>query len=119
MRIAVSAQGASPDAAVDPRFGRCPYFAIVDTASVTLEFVDNASSASNSGSGIQAAQLVAQHKVDAVLTGRCGANAQQTLAAAKIEIISDCSGTVTELVRQYVSGELTHGSSRAQPQEQK
>ncbi|MCS7366963.1 MAG: dinitrogenase iron-molybdenum cofactor biosynthesis protein, partial [archaeon YNP-WB-062] len=31
MKICVSATSNSLDAPVDPRFGRCPYFIIVDT----------------------------------------------------------------------------------------
>ncbi len=117
MKLAISAREASLDAEVDPRFGRCPCFIIVDTESATFEYVDNTSTGSTSGSGIQAAQLVARHGVEAVLTGHCGTNAQQTLTAAKITILSNCSGTISEIVRRYVSGKLARVSSGTQSPE--
>ncbi|NHV96508.1 MAG: hypothetical protein HA494_01770 [Thaumarchaeota archaeon] len=43
MKVAVSAAGGSLDAQVDPRFGRCPYFVIVDTDTMAFEAIPNTS----------------------------------------------------------------------------
>ena len=42
MKLAVSAGGNSLDATVDPRFGRCGYFIIVDTNDQSFQAFENA-----------------------------------------------------------------------------
>ena len=56
MNICVTAQGNTLDAAVDPRFGRCPYFLIVDTDAMSVEAVENSYTGAMGGAGIQAGQ---------------------------------------------------------------
>ena len=106
MRVAVTAAGPSLDAAVDPRFGRCPCFLLVETETMNFEALENASASRGGGAGIQAAQLVAQRGAKAVLTGSCGPNAHQTLRAAGIEVFAGCSGTVADVVARFVRDEL-------------
>jgi predicted Fe-Mo cluster-binding NifX family protein len=105
MRIAVSASSSDMESPVDPRFGRCPFYLIVDPATNEFEAVENPHAGASSGAGIQAAQLVAQKNVDAVLTGSCGPNAFETLKAAGVKVIAGVTGTVSEAVRKYASGE--------------
>jgi predicted Fe-Mo cluster-binding NifX family protein len=104
MKIAVSASSPGLESPVDPRFGRCPYFIIVDPETMESEAVENPHAGASSGAGIQAAQLVAQKKVDAVLTGSCGPNAFETLKAAGVKVVAGVAGTVSEAVRKYASG---------------
>jgi len=106
MKVAVSASSPGLENPVDPRFGRCPYFLVVDTETMEFEAVENPYLGASGGAGIQAAQLVAGKNVDAVLTGSCGPNAFQTLTAAGIKVIVGVSGTVSEAVRSYASGAL-------------
>ncbi|TET71947.1 dinitrogenase iron-molybdenum cofactor biosynthesis protein, partial [Candidatus Bathyarchaeota archaeon] len=87
MRIAVSSTGGSIDSTLSPRFGRCPYYVIVDTETMAHEAVPNASMDAPSGAGIAAAQTIAQRGVKAVLTGRLGPNATQVLSQAGIEMV--------------------------------
>ena len=107
MKVAVTAAGPSLEAAIDPRFGRCLCFVIVETDDMTFEGIENANSALGGGAGIQSAQLVAQKGVMAVLTGNCGPNAHQTLSAAGIEVVVDCTGTVAEAVERFKTGGLS------------
>ena len=106
MNIAITATEPSLDAKVDPRFGRCPYFLIVDTDTMKFEALENPNMMLGGGAGIQSAQLMAQKGVQAVLTGNCGPNAYQTLSAAGIEVIIGCSGTVADVVEQFKAGQL-------------
>jgi len=106
MKVAISAAGPSLSAALDPRFGRCSYFVIVETDDMTFEAVENANSALGGGAGIQSAQLVAQKGATAVLTGNCGPNAHQALSGAGISVVVGCSGTVSEVVESFKSGQL-------------
>ncbi len=106
MTVAVSAMAPSLSAAVDPRFGRCACFVLVDTDRMSFEALDNASSSLGGGAGIQSAQHVAAAGARAVLTGSCGPNAHQTLRAAGIDVVVGCRGTVSDVVGRYVRGEL-------------
>ena len=111
MKVAVSASGASLDSPVDPRFGRCPYFIIVDTETMKFEAIQNTSQYTPMGAGIQAAQTVASKGVEAVITGNVGPNAYQALTAAGITIITGAAGTVREAIERYKSGQLKAVSS--------
>jgi len=101
MRIAVTATGATLESPLDPRFGRCPYFLLVETDDLQFEAVANPNVSRDSGAGIQAAQLVADKGVRFVVTGNCGPNAYQTLSAAGVGVIVGCSGTVRDVVEQF------------------
>lgn len=106
MKVAVSSMGTTLDAAVDPRFGRCSTFLLVETDDLTFEVLDNESSSLAGGAGIQTAQRMAHAGVQVVLTGNCGPNAHQTLTAAGIEVVVGCSGTVAEVLARFRAGQL-------------
>ncbi len=104
MKLAISAEAPGLDSVVDPRFGRCPYFLIVDTETMDFEAVENPYVTASGGAGIQAAQLVASKGAKAVLTGSCGPNAFQTLSAAGVEVVTGASGVIRAAVESYISG---------------
>ncbi len=106
-KICVTSQGNNLDAAVDPRFGRCAFFIIINTESMEFEVAENASAASAGGAGIVSGQFISGKGVETVLTGNVGPNAFQTLQAAGIKVITGISGTVKEAVEKYKKGELT------------
>jgi predicted Fe-Mo cluster-binding NifX family protein len=106
MKIAVTAANPSLDGMIDPRFGRCPHFLIVETDDLRFEAVANPSLSLGGGAGIQAAQLMAEKGVRHVLTGNCGPNAYQTLSAAGIGVIVGCSGAVRNAITEFTAGRL-------------
>ena len=110
MKIAVSATGAGLDAQVDPRFGRCQYFVIVDPETMQFETVENSGTTASGGAGIATAQMIAGKGVEAVLTGNCGPNAYQVLSAAGIKVITGVTGKVQEAVNGYKTGEFQASS---------
>ena len=105
-RICVTSEGNSLDSRVDPRFGRCRYFMIVDTGSLEFEAIQNPNRESMGGAGIQSGQLVAVKKVKAVVTGNVGPNAYQTLVAAGIDIYTGAEGSIKGAIEAYKSGKL-------------
>lgn len=104
MKIAVSSTGNNLDSPVDPRFGRCPGFIIVDPETLEFEKVPNTGAEASEGAGIATAQDMLKKGVKAVLTGHCGPNAHRVLTAAGVEVITGASGSVREAARKYLEG---------------
>ena len=109
MKIAVSASGDSLDGNVDPRFGRCSYFIIVETEDNKIkshEVVSNQAVQAMRGAGIQAAQTVANKGAKVVITGNIGPNAFNVLSQTGIKVVTGVSGKVKEAVEKYLKGKL-------------
>jgi len=109
MKIAVSAAEGSLDANVDPRFGRCAYFIIVEIEGNEIknhEVVSNKSIEATRGAGIQAAQTVANEGVKVVITGSIGPNAFNVLNQTGIKVVTGVSGKVSDAVKKYLKEEL-------------
>jgi predicted Fe-Mo cluster-binding NifX family protein len=104
MKIAISANGSTLDAGLDPRFGRCQQFIVADPETGEFEVLDNSSAGAAGGAGISAAQMIVKKGVEAVLTGNCGPNAHQVLSAAGIKVITGVSGTVKDAIAAYKLG---------------
>ena len=110
MRICVTSQGDGLDAEVDPRFGRCAYFVMVDTDTMEYEAVLNGSVGAAGGAGVLAAQVVAKLGAEAIVTGNVGPNAFEALSAAGIRMFTGASGKVKEAVEAFKSGKLNEAS---------
>jgi predicted Fe-Mo cluster-binding NifX family protein len=106
MKICVTATAASLDAQIDPRFGRCAYFVIVDSETMRFEAVPNMAAGVSGGAGIQAAQTIANNGVKLLITGNVGPKAFQALSAAGIEVATGAFGSVREAVEKFKRGEL-------------
>jgi predicted Fe-Mo cluster-binding NifX family protein len=106
MKICVTSVSGNLDAQVDPRFGRCPYFTIVDSETMEFNAISNDSTNAAHGAGIQAAQTVANMGIKVVITGNVGPNAFNVLSATGIKIVTGASGSVREAVEKYKSGQL-------------
>jgi predicted Fe-Mo cluster-binding NifX family protein len=107
MRIVVTATGEGLDAPASPIFGRSAYFSLVDTESLDCESLSNPAVGASGGAGIEAAQFLAGHGVQAIVTGNVGPNAFQVLNAAEIPVYLTKSSTVRQAVDAFVKGELS------------
>ena len=106
MKIAITSSGDNLDSQMDPRFGRCQYFVIVDPDTMDFEAMPNESAMASGGAGIQAAQTIVNVGINAVITGNVGPNAFEVLSAAGIETMTGASGTVRHALELYKSGSL-------------
>lgn len=106
MRIAITASKPNLDADIDPRFGRCQYFVMVDPETMQFEAVENISAMGGGGVGIAAAQTIAGKGVATVLTGNCGPKAYEALSAAGIKVLTGVAGKVQDAIESYKSGKL-------------
>lgn len=105
MKIAVTSQGNTLDAQLDPRFGRAAYVLIVDTQTLEFEAFDNNENKNAfKGAGIQAAAMVSEKEADVLLTGFCGPNAYKTLETAGVKVVNDQSGRVIDVVQKFKQG---------------
>ncbi len=109
MLIAVTAQGRDLKGEVDPRFGRANHFVLVDSKTMDFHVAENHQSLNlPQGAGIQAAQNVANHEPEVVLTGNCGPKAFKTLQAAGVRVVVGVSGKIEDAIQAYLRGELEH-----------
>lgn len=109
-RVAVPAMNdAGLDSTMDPRFGRAPWFVVVDMKSgQVVDALINGSAAAAHGAGTGAAALMAQRGVDAVIAGRFGPKAHQALQALGIRMwTGDEDLTVGQAVEKLRAGELS------------
>lgn len=107
MKVAVSATGSDLNAAVDRRFGRCPWFLFVDAASLDFDAVENKHADDASGAGTACAQLVLEHDAEAVISGQVGPNAFEALRQGGVKIFIAREGmSVREALIQYQNGAL-------------
>jgi predicted Fe-Mo cluster-binding NifX family protein len=106
MKIAISSSGKDLDAMIDPRFGRCAYFVILDTDDMSFEAYENESAALGGGAGIQSAQFVASKGAQTVITGDCGPKAVQALSAAGVQIVTGQSGNMRKAIEEFRTGKL-------------
>jgi predicted Fe-Mo cluster-binding NifX family protein len=110
MRIAVAASGKELTSAVDDRFGRAPWFLIVDTSTGDVEAIENDGAGQMSGAGPKAAQMIASREVDCLVAGHCGPNAFAALAAHGIDVFVAPKATAADAIEDVKAGKLTRAS---------
>lgn len=101
MKIAVSASGQDLEAQIDQRFGRCDYFLIIDTDTMSMEAFPNDTRNQTSGAGVQAAGFVIDKGAKAVLTGSCGPKAMDVFNAQNIPVYTGHAGYVRQAVETF------------------
>ncbi|MBD3170241.1 MAG: dinitrogenase iron-molybdenum cofactor biosynthesis protein [candidate division Zixibacteria bacterium] len=112
MLVAITAKTSDADSEVEPRFGRAPYFHVVDTETGNLEIIENTQNMNAvQGAGIQSADKIASKKVDALLTGHCGPKAFQVLKTAGINIVVGVRGEVKDVVEKFKNDEYKYADS--------
>jgi len=110
MKIAISSTGETLESEVDVRFGRCPYFLIVEIDKEKKEIknvkaIENTATAQFGGAGITASQLVGNEKVDAIITANLGPRAFQVLTQLGIEIYQG-QGEIKDVLKGFMEGKL-------------
>lgn len=107
MKLVITSLGETLESPVDQRFGRARYFILYDTKTEEWSAHDNQQNLNAAqGAGIQAGQKVVELGANAVITGHCGPKAFATLKAGNIDVCSGASGTVTESIQTFLSGDL-------------
>jgi predicted Fe-Mo cluster-binding NifX family protein len=105
MKICITSQGDNLESQVDPRFGRCRYFIIVDPETMEFEAIKNPNTDAFGGAGTDSAQLIASKGVEVVLTGDVGPNASRALESAGIKIVTGIAGSIKDAIEKYKKGD--------------
>ena len=107
MKICISSTGPTLNASLDPRFGRAIYFLIIDNKGKLVKAIKNTGVQAMRGAGISAAQIVANEKINIVITGNVGPNAFMVLNTSGIKIFIGRSGMkAKDVLKEYQNGNL-------------
>ncbi len=108
MKIAISSTGKDLESEVDARFGRCPYFLIAEIENKELKnakAIENTAATQMGGAGITAAEIVANEKVNAVITVNMGPRAFSVFEQFEIKIYQG-QGKIKDVVQEFIDGKL-------------
>ena len=87
MKVAITSSGSTADSLLDQRFGRCAYFAIYDTDSKDLTFIENPNLNAAEGAGPASVSLVANQKVSKIISGEFGFKIKGMLNDLHIQMV--------------------------------
>jgi len=102
MKVAFCVKEPHPDTQSDERFGRCPFYAVVDTESSTITFLPNAAAGEN-GAGVKAARALIKEGVDCVVVSSIGPKAFEILEKAGIAVYSGSEADLPALIEGFNS----------------
>ena len=100
MKIAITSQGNSLSANIDPRFGRCSFFAIYDTVSGATDFIANPAKESSEGAGPAAVQFVAAQGVTKIIAGEFGGKVRPLLESLNIEMKNEEGKSINQIISE-------------------
>lgn len=108
LKICVSSEGKTLDSEIDPRFGRCKYFLLVDVKDkeeINFKAIKNVGALQGAGAGISAAEQIGKLGVDLLITGDIGPKANNILDQLGIKVVK-ASGSVKTEIRKYINNEI-------------
>jgi len=118
MKIAISTTGNNLESEVDPKFGRCNYFLIIEIENNKIKdfkAIENTAKTQTGGAGIVAGEIVANEKVDAIITVNLGPRAFSVFEQFKIKPYQG-KGKIKKVVQDFINGKLEKISNATGPQ---
>ena len=118
MKLAISSTGKTLESEIDARFGRCLYFLIVEIENKKIKnvkTVENTAKAQMGGAGIRAGEIVANEKVDAIITTNLGPRAFSVFEQFGIKIYSG-QGKIKDVIQDFIDDKLTELTNATGPQ---
>lgn len=102
MKICFTATGTTLDSQTEERFGRAPYFILVESENGSFEAIRNPFADGGGGVGPKVAQVLIANNIKALVSGQVGGNAREVLAAAGIAMyICPAGGSVGDAFDQF------------------
>ncbi|MEA3248556.1 MAG: NifB/NifX family molybdenum-iron cluster-binding protein [Nanoarchaeota archaeon] len=118
MRIGISSTGKTLEDEIDAKFGRCNYFLMVEIENEKVKSVnaiENTAKAQMGGAGITAGEIVANQKVDAIITTNLGPRAFSVFDQMGIKIYRG-QGKIKDAVQDFIDGKLEELTDATGPQ---
>lgn len=108
MKICIVSFGKTLSSSISPRFGRAPYFLILDKQGNLKDVLSNQGVETMRGAGIAAAQQIVSKGIEVLITGNIGPNAFGVLGTAGIKVFSaPFDLTVKEVFLMWKRDKLT------------
>jgi predicted Fe-Mo cluster-binding NifX family protein len=106
MKIAIPVDKQNLESNVCPSFGRAPHLLFYNTVTKETYYLDNSAVASQGGAGIRVSQVIVDHGVRALITPRCGENAEEVLRKSEVLIYKSIPGTAQQNIDAFVAEQL-------------
>lgn len=106
MKIAFPVNEKSIEADIYNSFGRAPFFAIYNTISKEIDYLDHRAVVAQGAGGIRAAQVLADQGIKVIMTQQCGENAEKLLRKADVLIYKARSGSIYDNIDAYQNDQL-------------
>lgn len=115
MKIIITASSNKIEGLFNPRFGRADNFLLYDSESQEWSAFQNPAADASGGAGPQAVQFIAGKNPEIVISGRYGPSAFTALEAAGIKAYIANDGTVSQVLGQFLDGQLTQVAAATGP----
>jgi predicted Fe-Mo cluster-binding NifX family protein len=105
MKIAITADGNVPEACISKRFARCSYFALFDTETQQLRFIENRFKVLEEHAGEEVASFLATEGVQRIISCEFGSKARKVTDGHTIQLVvySDDNSTIGEIIAKLKS----------------
>lgn len=116
MKVCIVSLGDNLNSQVSPRFGRAPFFIVLNEEGEIEETVSNPGTQAMRGAGVAAAQEISSRGVGVLISSNVGPNAFGALSAANIDVFSVAPGiSVKQAFENWKGGELTKVETPSAP----
>lgn len=92
---------------IDSHFGHCEYFSIATIENNQIVSIETLSSPEGCGCKSDIAPTLAKNGVRILLGGNMGEGAKNVLQANGIKVIRGCSGSIHEVLQDFINNKLT------------
>ena len=106
MKIVIGANGRNIESNISAKFGRAPFFLIVDTKTKEVKVIENKARDRSSGVGITAVNTVENEGIDAVITTDIGPFAFEIFEQGGVKIYK-AEGKINDAIRLFEEGKLS------------
>ncbi|MCH4183825.1 MAG: hypothetical protein LKF48_11850 [Prevotella sp.] len=87
MKIAICSKDDNIASEVEPRFGRCRFFALYDSVDYSITFIDNTAESLTEGAGPAALELLKDKGVEKIISGNFGFKLKALASDTSIQLI--------------------------------
>ena len=106
MIIAIPASTSGEKSFVSDQFGRCNFFYIYNTDTLTGQVYINENKNGQGGVGVKSAEFVLNKKADVLITNSLGQKASQIIRSANVKVYKKNDKIIKENIASYLNGEL-------------